>query len=59
MNDLFYESLEIHYPGIPMVQLENWDELLSILPTLQAQEIPELPYLYESYWLTKLKELIE
>lgn len=58
VNDLFYESLDYHYPTIPMLQLENWDELPSLLPTLQAQTIPELPYLYESYWVSKLKEVL-
>lgn len=59
LDHLFYDVLSHQYPDVPMVRLKDWDELPSLLPTLTPQPIPELPFLYESYWILKLKETIQ
>jgi hypothetical protein len=57
-ENAFYDSLADHYPNIPMLRLSSWDELLE--ETMQEPPaFPHMPYLYESYWISKLKQMKE
>ena len=57
-EDLFYESLAYHYPEIPMLRLESWNDLQDI-QNREIPPIPHLPYLYKDYWVDKIKVLLE
>jgi hypothetical protein len=59
INDEFYDFIHYYYPEIPMIRLSSWNELPEKLPRLKAEEIPDLPYLYEEYWITKLKKILD
>ncbi len=58
-NDIFYDILQHQYPRIPVLRLESWDELPQLLPTLESQDLPPLPFLYEDYWILKLNLIVK
>lgn len=61
----FYEGLQLHYPGLPMVLVDTWKGLLELLPTLNKElykhilESAEMSCTTSSYWLTRLGEILE
>jgi hypothetical protein len=55
----FYERLSQHYPDVPMLRLQSWSELPSLLPSLQPHIFPNMPYITEDYWLTRLQTVIQ
>ena len=58
-DDDFYDFVEYHYPDIPILRLKQWGELIELLPFLQNQPLPSMPYLERDYWLDKIKAFKE
>lgn len=57
-DDDFYDFVQYHYPELPMVRVKSWHDLPSAL-SVSPQPLPEMPYLYKDYWITKLNNLIK
>lgn len=57
-DHFFYDAIHNHYPEIPMIRLESWNDL-NKFETLEVPSIPSLPYLYSDYWVSKLNQLLE
>jgi hypothetical protein len=53
---LFYDALAKQYPDLPMIRLNTWNKIQEI-ETIPA--IPDLPYLYKDFWVSKIKSLLE
>ena len=58
-DDDFYDIVSYYYPGIPMLRLSVWDDLLSHLETLEVTPLIPMPYLEKDYWVSKIKLLRE
>lgn len=56
----FFENLAAGFPNIPMIVLESWEDLISLLPKLNETyyrsfwENNPCEFLYKDYWITKL-----
>ena len=50
----FYDSIQRQYPIIPMLRLESWFSLLEETQKEPAA-FPHMPFLYEDYWIGKIK----
>ena len=59
----FFENLLYYYPSIPMIRLNEWDDLLTLLPTLTQEKYDSLmksanvEVITERYWIHKLEHL--
>jgi len=62
-NHPFFENLLYYYPGIPMIRLTEWEDLLPLLPTLTQEKYDSLmssanlEVIKEQYWINKLERL--
>ena len=62
-NHPFFENLLYYYPGIPMIRLNEWDDLLPLLPTLTQEKYDSLmksanlEAITEQYWINKIERL--
>lgn len=60
----FFDTLRDQYPNLPMIVLQSWDDLLTLLPTLTPESYKKiwnganLDYLSKDYWLLKLSEIV-
>lgn len=53
----FYDQVQKQYPEVKMLRLANWSRLPSLLEVLQEEEHQSMPFLYEDYWISKIKSL--
>lgn len=57
----FYESLRYNYPGIPFVEVEDWSDLVNLLPSLtedfyqSLMKPANLFMLEQSYWIKQVQ----
>jgi len=62
-NHPFFENLLYYYPGIPMIRLTEWEDLLPLIPTLTQEKhdslmsSANLEVIKEQYWINKLERL--
>jgi hypothetical protein len=63
-RDVFYERLREIYPKLPFIMLDKWDDLDSILHTLNEEkhkemfESSDLTIIEPEFWINKIKEII-
>jgi hypothetical protein len=63
-RDIFYERLRETYPKLPFIMLDKWDDLDSIVDTLNEEkhkeifESSDLTILNTNFWINKVKEII-
>lgn len=59
----FYETLHEQYPSIPMIRIQSWDDLPSILPQLTKEKWEGLHTLHaattQAYWDQELEKISE
>ena len=59
-KNVFYENLITHYPSIPMIMLDDWNELEQLLETLDVERYNklfdgvDLTYIESEYWFKLL-----
>jgi len=63
-RDIFYERLREIYPKLPFIMLDKWDDLDSMLDTLNEEKYKEifessdLTIIAAEFWINKVKEII-
>jgi len=63
-RDIFYERLREIYPKLPFIMLDKWDDLNSILDSLNEKkyneifESSDLTIIEPDFWINKVKEII-
>ena len=63
-KNVFYENLIAHYPTIPMIMVDDWNELEQLLETLDLERYNklfdgvDLTYIESEYWLNKIHTII-
>lgn len=62
-NHPFFENLLYYYPTLPIIRLNEWDDLLTLLPTLTQEKydslmsVANIECIKERYWIDRLELL--